>query len=242
MAATGIYAGTAVVVPGARVLPANPPRDGIVVNLPERGLYLFSGGRFVRFFPVSIGLAKECPTPVMVGRVVEKLKNPVWYPSHGSSQHKAVPPGPDNPLGDRWIGLDRAGYGIHSTNRVVNIGLSTTRGCIRLYPDDIHALFDQVRVGTTVRIEYETAKVGCKADGTLYLVTFPDVYDRASPVGAARRALSALGLEGHWNADLENEAKRTRGLPISLELGPPVGRPAGDGTKKGEAESVSPSP
>lgn len=239
--ATGIYAGTPVVVPGARVLPAHPPRDGVVVNLPERGLFLFAGGRFVRFFPVSIGLAKECPTPLMNGHVVEKVKNPVWYPPPRAKQRKPIGPGPDNPLGDRWIGLDRASYGIHSTNRAVNIGLSTTRGCIRLYPDDIHVLYDRVRIGTPVRIDYETAKVGRRADGTLFLVTFPDVYGRSSPVDAARKALHAAGLDARWTAALEQEARRTRGLPISLEPATPATPATPRGTSGDDtAESAAP--
>ena len=47
--------GEQLIVPGERVLPKNPPKNGLVLNLPERGLYLFRNGQFDRFVPVSIG-------------------------------------------------------------------------------------------------------------------------------------------------------------------------------------------
>lgn len=214
--ATRIYPGTQVVLPQARVLPAHPPRDGLVVNLPERGLFLFSRGRFVKFYAVSIGLSTRCPTPTMQTRVVDKARDPTWYPPRGSGKRAPVPPGADNPLGDRWLGLGVGSYGIHSTNNSVNIGLSTTLGCIRLYPNAMHRLYDQVRVGMSVRVEYETAKVGRNADGALVLVTFPDVYGKSPPAEAARKALVRLGLAQRWNSRIEAEAHKTRGLPIPL--------------------------
>ena len=234
--ATEIYAGTPVIVPGARVMPVSPPYDGIVVNLPERGLYLFREGRFVRFFPVSIGFSGECPTPLMRTHVTEKVKNPTWFPPPRFKGLGPVPPGPDNPLGARWIGLGVGAYGIHSTNRAVNIGLSTTGGCIRLYPSEICALYDLVRVGMSVRVEYETAKVGRRADGALFLVTFPDVYGRGDPVIASRRLVRALGLADRWTARVAREAALTRGLPIALS------DPEASAGKAPRVPKVAPSP
>lgn len=219
--ATKIYPQTPVVLPKARILPSNPPRDGVVINLPERGLYLFRNGRFKQFFPISIGMADDFPTPTSSNTIVEKVVNPTWYPppSKWAKGQKPIPPGPDNPLGDRWIGLSGGRYGIHGTNKNWNIGLSTSHGCIRMYPKAIRALYDQVRIGMPVRIEYETAKVGRMPDGSLYLVTFPDIYKKSDPVKAARNALGRLGLAGSWTPEMEAEAAKGLGLPISLQTG-----------------------
>ncbi len=223
--ATKIYPGTPVVLPLARILPSNPPRDGLVINLPERGLYFFKAGRFRQFYPISIGLAKDYKTPVTYATIVEKVKYPTWYPPKWAKDRRPVGPGPKNPLGDRWLGLSIPRYGIHGTNKNLNIGLSTTHGCMRMYPEAIRKLYDQVSVGMPVRVEYETAKVGQGADGQLYLVTFPDVYKRSDPVQAARNALKRMGLESAWSPTLEAEAGKCLGLPISLESGVAVKPP-----------------
>ncbi|MEW6281161.1 MAG: L,D-transpeptidase family protein [Candidatus Eremiobacterota bacterium] len=215
--ATRIYPGTPVVLPLARILPANPPSTGLVINLPERGLYFFKGGRFQGFYAISIGLAKDYQTPTGSYSIVSRVRDPVWYPPAWAKEKKPVGPGPNNPLGDRWLGLSLPRYGIHSTNKPLNVGLSTTHGCIRMYPDAIRSLFEQVTVGTPVRIEYETAKVGRGADGQVYLTAFPDVYKRSDPVEAGRKVLVGLGLGNRWCARLADELKRGRGLPVSLE-------------------------
>ncbi len=217
--ATKIYPGTFVIIPHARVLPSNPPSDGLVINLPERGLYFFRGGHFKKFWPISIGLREDFPTPTRYVSVADKQVNPTWYPppSKWAQGKKAIGPGKDNPLGDRWIGLTGGHYGIHGTNKDENIGLSTTHGCMRMYKRAIHELYDSVRIGMPVRIEYETAKVGRFSDGSLYLVTFPDIYDKSDPAKAARAALKRLGMENAWTPELQKEAARGLGLPIALE-------------------------
>ncbi len=224
--ATKIHPGTPVVLPLARILPSSPPRDGMVINLPERGLYFFKGGRFRQFYPISIGLARDYKTPVTHATIAEKVKNPTWYPPKWAKDRRPVGPGPKNPLGDRWLGLSLPRYGIHGTNKDVNIGLSTTHGCMRMYPQAIRKLYDQVSVGMPVRVEYETAKVGKGPNGELFLVTFPDVYKRSDPVKAARHALMRIGLESAWSPALEAEAGKCLGLPISLESGMAVKPPA----------------
>ena len=58
-----VAVGTELLVPNRRVLPANPPSSGLVVNLPERGVYLFRDGAFVKFYPVAIGQPGRFATP-----------------------------------------------------------------------------------------------------------------------------------------------------------------------------------
>ena len=88
-------------------------------------------------------------------------------------------PGPDNPLGDRWIGLSQPGYGIHATNSLLSIGLATSHGCIRMHPRDAKELYDKVRIGMPVKIVYEPILIGqSKESDILYLSVFPDIYNK----------------------------------------------------------------
>lgn len=181
--------GETLLVPRERVLPKNPPQNGLVLNLPERGLYLFRNGQFDRFIPVSIGDEKGFQTSTGQYHIIEKIPNPTWYPPSWAKEKGPVGPGPDNPLGTHWIGLSLTRTGIHGTNQPLNVGNSVTHGCIRAYPETIKKLYGDVKVGWPVRIEYETAKLGKGPDGRIKLVTFPDVYQKQSPVQAAEKLL-----------------------------------------------------
>ena len=61
-------------------------------------------------------------------------------------------PGPDNPLGTRWMGLSAPGVGIHGTPSDASIGYSASHGCIRMHIPEAEWLFNHVDVGTTVFI------------------------------------------------------------------------------------------
>ena len=63
-----------------------------------------------------------------------------------------IPPGPGNPVGTRWIGLDKKGYGIHGTNAPHSIGKAASHGCIRMRQHDLEELFATVRGGDQVEI------------------------------------------------------------------------------------------
>jgi L,D-transpeptidase ErfK/SrfK len=63
-----------------------------------------------------------------------------------------VPPGPDNPLGHRALYLDWPTYLIHGTNKPAGVGLRSSHGCIRLFPEDIELLYDLVKRGTQVTV------------------------------------------------------------------------------------------
>jgi len=79
--AVGLDPGEVLIIPGERVLPKNPPKNGLVLNLPERGIYLFRNGEFDRFVPVSIGDEKGFQTPTGQYSIIERIKNPTWYPT-----------------------------------------------------------------------------------------------------------------------------------------------------------------
>jgi L,D-transpeptidase ErfK/SrfK len=181
-------AGKMLVVPGRHILPPGP-HEGIVVNLPEHRLYYFPkpkrGGPIqVITYPVSIG-KMDWRTPLGVTHVIQKEKNPTWYPPESVRKEHAeagdplppkVGPGPDNPLGAYAMRL-AAGNGtylIHGTNNPIAVGLAVTHGCIRMYPDDVSALFPLIPVGTPVRLINVPVKVAW-VDGELLLEAHPPV-------------------------------------------------------------------
>ena len=126
----------------------------IVINREVNRLYLYDGTRLTRTFSVATGQAIY-PTPRGRWRIVVKWKNPWWYPPIQDAWArglKPVPPGPDNPLGTRWMGLNAPGVGIHGTDEPASIGYSASHGCIRMQVPDAEWLFDHVDVGTTVYI------------------------------------------------------------------------------------------
>ena len=128
--------------------------DVIVINREINRLYLFGGEKLVRTFAVATGQAIY-PTPRGRWHIVVKWKNPWWYPpiqDDWAKGLKPVPPGPSNPLGTRWMGLNAPGVGIHGTDEPTSIGYSASHGCIRMQVPDAEWLFDHVDVGTTVYI------------------------------------------------------------------------------------------
>lgn len=181
-------------IPERRILPQDPPRDGLVLNLPERGLYLFQNGAFVRFYPVAIGKS-GWETPVGDYTIASRVVDPTWVPPSWAGVSGPVGPGPDNPLGDRWMGLSRRGYGIHGTNQPDSVGGAVSHGCIRMYPELVRQLFQQVRVGMSVRIEYRPVKLARADSGQVLMVVFPDVYHRLDLLAESRSLIARAGLE-----------------------------------------------
>ena len=181
-------AGKLVMIPGRHILPPGP-HEGIVVNLPEHRLYYYPKTKKgqpleVITYPVSIG-KMDWRTPLGVTHVIQKQKDPTWYPPESvRKEHAAdgdplpsmVPPGPQNPLGAYAMRL-AAGNGtylIHGTNNPRAVGLPVTHGCIRMYPDDVAALFPLIPVGTPVRLVNEPVKVAW-VEGELLLEAHPPI-------------------------------------------------------------------
>jgi lipoprotein-anchoring transpeptidase ErfK/SrfK len=126
----------------------------IRIDLSERKLYLYSGdGALVKTYGVAVGMPKY-PTPTGGFRIITKQRNPTWNPpdSAWAAGMGPVPPGPGNPLGTRWMGLNSPGIGIHGTPTPSSIGTAASHGCIRMRIPDAEDLFDRVFVGTPVEI------------------------------------------------------------------------------------------
>jgi lipoprotein-anchoring transpeptidase ErfK/SrfK len=125
----------------------------IVIRRSSNRLYLYRGMRFRRLFAVATGQA-QYPTPLGRFSVMVKWRNPWWYPpdSPWASGQQPIPPGPDNPLGTRWMGLSAPGVGIHGTPSDTSIGYSVSHGCIRMHISEAEWLFNHIDVGTTVFI------------------------------------------------------------------------------------------
>jgi L,D-transpeptidase ErfK/SrfK len=130
-------------------------------------LYWVRHGEVVYSFPVGVG-RKTWQTPPGHYTIVGRRRDPVWHVptsiqkemhDQGEPVKKSVPPGPDNPLGKYWLQLSSGGYGIHGTNAPWSVGKYTTHGCIRLRPDDIERLYNEVPTGTAVDIVDEPVKL-----------------------------------------------------------------------------------
>ncbi len=125
---------------------AAPRNRRIIVSIPDRKLALLDDGRVLRVYTVAVG-AQVSPSPRGEFKIISRLSHPTYF-----HPGVVIPPGKNNPLGTRWIGLDRKGYGIHGTNQPRSIGKAASHGCIRMAQADLEQLFDEVRVGDAVEI------------------------------------------------------------------------------------------
>jgi L,D-transpeptidase ErfK/SrfK len=186
--------------------PQNPPRTAaLLINLPQRMLYFFRTpgmesqhqSELVAAYPVGLG-KPSWPTPEGEFTVVNKSDNKTWVVPKsiqaemrrkGQVVKTSVPPGPDNPLGNTWLGLSIPALGIHGTNAPPSVYHFQSHGCIRLHLDDILALFPQVPLGTPGRIIYSPLLM-TESGGQVFLEVHPDIYRRGDVSMAALETLA----------------------------------------------------
>jgi L,D-transpeptidase ErfK/SrfK len=221
--------GTIVRLP-TRSLPPRVEPKGLVLNLPEMRLYDFRSGSGPDVYHVAIGDGVD-PTLIGTYRVGEKRVDPSWHVPESIRREKpglpaVVPPGPDNPLGDRWMSIGTTSYGIHGTNNPWSIGRQATHGCVRLYADEMRRLFDATPSGTPLQIVYQPYKWGRDGDAIL-LEVHPDPYARvARPLDDVLALARELGI-----ADAVDPVRVTkvllaaRGTPERVGTRPPAPAP-----------------
>ncbi len=171
----------------------------IVVSLADRRLALIEDGAVLKVYKVGVG-GKNSPSPVGTFTIVGRVANPTYY-----HEGKVIPPGPDNPVGTRWMGLDKKGYGIHGTNIPHSIGKATSHGCIRMAQPDLEDLYARVRSGDTVEI------VGEPSEETAEIFGEP-----AGPGVATATALTARVITPSGDSAEDHiDAEATPAVPVS---------------------------
>jgi len=233
--------GTPLYLPTQTILP-DSPQKGIVVNVPAMRLFYFTTEKSaadpavsvtkVTSHPVGVG-SEGWGTPFAEGKVTGKARDPVWYvPASVRKEHaergdplpSIVQPGPDNPLGKYAMTLSMPGYLIHGTNKPAGVGMRSSHGCIRLYPEDIEALFGRVGRGTEVRFVNQPVLAGWH-EGQLYLEIHPPLAEETHDLLAEAEAalLRALERGGPAAASasldrgaIERIVAEQRGIPLPV--------------------------
>jgi L,D-transpeptidase ErfK/SrfK len=145
---------------GQRADAAQAKDTRLLLRLGERRLYLMHGDHDtpVESFPIAVG-KNGWETPLGRFRVEEMVVDPEFLkldPSAPSRVLKRIPPGPANPLGERWIGFAHGeGWtvGIHGTPNPELLGQAVSHGCVRMRNADVVRVYERVELGTTVVVE-----------------------------------------------------------------------------------------
>lgn len=232
-------AGTEIMVPTRFILP-NAPREGIVLNIPAMRLFYYpKHGKdepaSVFTYPVGVGRVGWV-TPEGATKIIKRTLDPTWtvppsirkeHLEMGDELPPVVPPGPDNPLGRHSFTLGWVGYLVHGTNKPYGVGMRSSHGCIRLYPEDIAHLFDTVPLGTPLRVVNEPLLFGRAGDDVLMQSVAPleddprdwaqsgrKLMERAVPQNV-RRLLKEQALKIDWDHAHALSAD-ARGVPVSV--------------------------
>jgi L,D-transpeptidase ErfK/SrfK len=210
--------GTRIVLPTQFVLP-DAPMEGVVVNLAALRMFYFpkpgkDGQRIVITYPIGIGKVGWA-TPEGATKIVSKRKDPYWTPpasvrrehaAEGDPLPARVPPGPDNPLGNRAMNLGWPSYLIHGTNKPAGVGLRASHGCIRMYPEDVVALFDMVAVGTKVTVVNQPIVYRWQGD-SLYVQSYPP-HEELLEAKARKKGAKAPPVHTHLDEALAAKMRK----------------------------------
>jgi L,D-transpeptidase ErfK/SrfK len=228
--------GARVLLPLRFILP-DAPRKGIVLNLANLRLFYFSPKQPNAVLTYPIGVGRDgWNTPLGQTTIVAKAVKPTWtVPESVRREHaaksdplpKAVPPGPDNPLGEYALRLGFSSYLIHGTNKPYGVGMQVSHGCVRLYPEDIDVLFKKTSVGTPVRIVHQPYMAAWDGD-MLYLEAHEPLQKWAgqkkqqqkSLLQQLRKIAAEKGVAVDWEK-VSRILQRADGIPTPILAGSP---------------------
>jgi L,D-transpeptidase ErfK/SrfK len=204
-------------------------QDGILINIPQRLLFLPKEGRVVAAYPVGLG-RPDWRTKTGPFKVTALRQNPTWFVPESIQEEMAaageevqteVRPGPDNPLGKYAIYINIPRQLIHATIAPASIYHFQTHGCVRLHPDDAAHLFGAVKVGDSGEFVYQPVLLAKLSDGRIFAEVNRDVYRLAGPPLETLRSLAetyGISDEIDWTK-AEMLAGRAEG--VAREVGLP---------------------
>lgn len=232
-------AGREIIVPSQFILP-NAAREGVVINSAAMRLFYFpkrKAGEKQVVYTHPIGIGKVgWKTPEGSTKVTRKTKNPTWRPGPGvRAEHKengeilpaVVPPGPDNPLGTRAMYLGWPQYLIHGTNKPYGVGLRSSHGCIRLYPEDVESIYEMIAPGEKVTVVNQPFVFGWHEE-QLYLQAYDVLEDDPRDWQKAQKKLISKSFAARIQQQLKSRAEAVnweaisrlahdpRGIPVSV--------------------------
>jgi L,D-transpeptidase ErfK/SrfK len=173
-----------------------------------------------------------------VTKIVRRQKDPTWrvpvsvrkeHHDNGDDLEPVIGPGPDNPLGKYAFYLQWPSYLIHGTNKPAGVGLRSSHGCIRLYPEDIEQFYTLVPIGTQVRVVNQPFLFGWR-DGQLYMQPYDVLEDDTRDWAKAQRKLLTQSLATrlqqqvqahHEQVDwqlVSSLARNPRGVPVPITM------------------------
>jgi len=139
---------------GQQPMPVQPntAQSRLVVKLAERRVYLYRGQTLQATYPIAVG-KPGWTTPTGTFKVFNMVQNPGWTnPLTGTVQSQ----GNDTPLGSRWMAFWTDGVnqiGFHATLDRQSVGKAASHGCLRMYEEDAQALYNQIKLGSSVTVE-----------------------------------------------------------------------------------------
>jgi lipoprotein-anchoring transpeptidase ErfK/SrfK len=156
----------------------------VIVSFGDRRLYLITKPGTALSYPIAVPREQSR----WQGRlnVTQKRENPSWTPTPEMlTENPRLPawvPGghPMNPLGVRALYLGSSTYRIHGTDAPWTIGQAVSKGCIRMFNEDVLDLYPRVPVGTVVTVTWERFKTGAAMVDN----------DTAAPPPSARRVVT----------------------------------------------------
>ncbi|OON41495.1 L,D-transpeptidase [Izhakiella australiensis] len=231
-------AGSELTIPQQMLLP-DTKREGIVVNIAELRLYYYPKGEDkVIVYPIGIG-QQGAITPSTVTSISQKIPNPTWTPTPNIRKRYAekgiklpgvIPAGPDNPMGlyAMRLAYGKGHYLIHGTNADFGIGMRVSSGCIRLRPDDIQTLFNNVPEGTRVQVINQPVKYAVEPDGKRYIEVHQplsryegeDPQTKAIPLTVALKRF--MNSKESDKAVIKEALSRRSGMPVLANAGTPA--------------------
>jgi lipoprotein-anchoring transpeptidase ErfK/SrfK len=220
--------GSNIVIPKQMLLPYGK-REGLVINLAELRLYYYpKGEKLVYVFPVGIG-RPGLESPNLTSVIGDKRKDPVWRPTkamqeryfieHAKVMAKEVPAGPDNPFGKYALRIGTSEYLLHGTNKRFGIGMRASSGCIRMYDHDIEWLYNNIAVGTSIRILDQPIKMSYEHEGKMI-----ELHSPLTPNGMSEAKLTMtsavknfIGSDNEMLKQVNQLLDNPKGIVVSLK-------------------------